>query len=205
MIKHHIKLYINVKKKPCPSSAKYNFNFERSAKITPFPLVLLRSQYICQMESLTQVFYGDLVHVYKLRRIKDTPDFISSVSKIVKRLRRRQYDPAIIERTIYLVLGPSTAFPKALHSDYQGGGDYMNSLVQTSSEATGHDLCPLWLLVGTPLAIRPELAPRRAEHSLYYSDVAIYIFLYVIFITYAVCVLIFMTSPLDIAVGLLSI
>ena len=33
----------------------------------------------------------------------------SSGSKIVKRLRRRQYDPAIIERTIGLVLGPFTA------------------------------------------------------------------------------------------------
>ena len=52
------------------------------------------------------VFYGDLV--YKLRRVKDTPNFISSGSKRVKRLRRRQYDPVIIERTIGLVLGPST-------------------------------------------------------------------------------------------------
>ena len=52
------------------------------------------------------VFYGDLV--YKLRRVKDTPNFISSGSKIVKRLRRRQYDPLIIE-TIGLVLGPCTA------------------------------------------------------------------------------------------------
>ena len=53
------------------------------------------------------VFYGDLV--YKLRRVEDTPNFISSGSKIVKRLRRRQYDPSIIEMTISLVLGPSTA------------------------------------------------------------------------------------------------
>ena len=53
------------------------------------------------------VFYGDLV--YKLRRVKGTPNFISSGSKIVKRLSRRQYDPLIIERTICLVLGPSTA------------------------------------------------------------------------------------------------
>ena len=52
------------------------------------------------------VFYGDLV--FKLRRVKGTPNFISSGSKIVKRLRRRQYDPLIIERTIGLVLGPST-------------------------------------------------------------------------------------------------
>ena len=53
------------------------------------------------------VFYSDLV--YKLRRVKDTPNFISSGSKIVKRLRRRQYDPLIIEMTISLVLRPSTA------------------------------------------------------------------------------------------------
>ena len=53
------------------------------------------------------VFYGDLV--YKLWRVKGEANFISSGSKIVKRLRRRQYDPAIIERTICLVLGPFTA------------------------------------------------------------------------------------------------
>ena len=40
----------------------------------------------------------------------------------------------------------------------------------------GPDLCPLWLLVGTPSAIRPELAFSRAEHSRPYSDVAKYIF-----------------------------
>ena len=38
------------------------------------------------------------------------------------------------------------------------------------------DLCPHWLFVGTPSVIRPELASRRAEHSLTYSDVIIYIF-----------------------------
>ena len=56
------------------------------------------------------VFYGDLV--YKLRRIKDTPNFISSGSKIVKRIRRRQYDPLIIGRTICLVPGPSTVLDR---------------------------------------------------------------------------------------------
>ena len=40
----------------------------------------------------------------------------------------------------------------------------------------GPDLRPLWLLVGTPSAIGPELASRRAEHSLSYSDVTISIF-----------------------------
>ena len=53
------------------------------------------------------VFYGDLI--YKLRRVKGEANFISSGSKIVKRLRRRQYDPTVIERTIGLVLGPFTA------------------------------------------------------------------------------------------------
>ena len=56
------------------------------------------------------VFYGDIV--YKLWRVKDTPNFISSGSKIVKRLRRQQYNPLIIERTIGLMLGPSTALHK---------------------------------------------------------------------------------------------
>ena len=53
------------------------------------------------------VFYGDLV--YKTFWVKDNTNFISSGLKIVKRLRRRQYDRAIIERTIGLVLGPFTA------------------------------------------------------------------------------------------------
>ena len=44
------------------------------------------------------VFNGDLV--YKLRRVKGTANFISSETKIFKRLRRRQYDPLIIERAI---------------------------------------------------------------------------------------------------------
>ena len=42
--------------------------------------------------------------------------------------------------------------------------------------ASSPDLSPLWLLVGTPSAIRLELAFSRAEHSLPYSDVTIYIF-----------------------------
>ena len=53
------------------------------------------------------VFYGDLV--YKLRRVKGEADFISSGSKIVKRLRRLKYDPEIIERTMGIVLGLFTA------------------------------------------------------------------------------------------------
>ena len=124
------------------------------------------------------VFYGDLV--YKLRRVKDTPNFILSGSKIVKRLRRRQYDPVIIERTIGLVLGPSTAlyepFRKHCTLTNKAVGTIWRALSKPPQRRQVPDLCPLWLLVGTPSAIRPELAFSRAEHSRPYLDVAKYIF-----------------------------
>ena len=43
------------------------------------------------------VFYGD--PVYKLKRPRGSNNFISSGTKIVKRLWHRWYDPGIIERT----------------------------------------------------------------------------------------------------------
>ena len=52
------------------------------------------------------VVYGDLV--YNPRRVKNKRNFISSGSKIDKRLRRRQYEPVIIVRTTGLVPGPFT-------------------------------------------------------------------------------------------------
>ena len=122
------------------------------------------------------VFYGDLV--YKLRRVKDTPNFISSGSKIVKRLRRRHYDPLLIETTIGLVLGPCTAlcilFLKHCTLTNKAVGTIWRALSKPPQRRQGPDLRPLWLLVGTPSAIRPEFAFSRAEHSLPYSDVTIY-------------------------------
>ena len=147
------------------------------------------------------VFCGDLFN--KLRRVKDTSNFISSGSKIVKRLRRGQYDPVIIGRTISLLRGPFTAlyipFLKHCTLTNKAVGTIWRALPKPPQRRQGPDLCPLWLLVGTP-AIRPEFASSQAENSRPYSDVAKYIF-----ITYAVCVLIFMTSPLGVVVGLLSI
>ena len=106
--------------------------------------------------------------------------FISSGSKIVKRLRRRQYDPLIIERTISPVLGPSTTlyrpFLKHCTLTNKAIGTIWRALSQPPQRRQGPDLRPLWLLVGAPSAIRPELASRRAEHSLLYSDVTVYIF-----------------------------
>ena len=159
-----------------------NFDIGNSLDRTPNfcqNLVIFRSKNMYLKGISHPVFYGDLV--YKLRRVKDTPNFISSGSKIVKRLRRRQYDPLIIETTIGLVLGPCTAlcrlFPKALHSlTNKAVGTIWRALSKPPQRRQGPDLRPLWLLVGTPSAIRPELAFSRAEHSLPYSDVTIYIF-----------------------------
>ena len=124
------------------------------------------------------LFYGDLV--YKLRRVKDTPNFFSSSSKIVKRPRRRTYDPLIIERTIGLVLGPSTAlyipFLKHCTLTNKVVGTIWRDLSKPPQRRQGPDLRPFSLLVGTPSAIAPELASLRAEHSLPYSDVTLYIF-----------------------------
>ena len=129
-------------------------------------------------------------------------------SKIVNRLRRRQYDPVIIERTIGLALGPYTTlykpFLKHCTLTNKAVGTIWRALSKPVQRQQGPDLCPLWLLVGTPSAIIPELAFSRAEHSRPYSDVAKYIFWYILFINFAVCLLIFMTSPLGVAVGLLS-
>ena len=123
------------------------------------------------------VFYGDLV--YKVRRVKETPNFFSSGSKIVKRLRRRQYDPVIIEWTICLVFGPSTTlyepFLKHCSLTNKAVGTIWRALSKPPQRRQGPDLCLLWLLVGTPSAIIPELAFSRAEHSRRYSDVAKYI------------------------------
>ena len=52
----------------------------------------------------------------------------------------------------------------------------MTVLSKPPQRRQGPDLRPLWLLVGTPSSIRPELAFSRAEHSLPYSDVTIYFF-----------------------------
>ena len=53
------------------------------------------------------VFNGELV--FKLRWVKCEANYFSSGSKIVKRLRHREYDPVIIERTVGLGLDPSSA------------------------------------------------------------------------------------------------
>ena len=108
------------------------------------------------------VFYGDLI--YKLWRVKGEANFISSGSKIVKRIRRRQYDPEIIERTIGLVLGPFTAlyrsFLKRCSLTNKAVGTLWRALSKPPQMRQGPDPRPLWLLVGTPSVFGPKLAYR---------------------------------------------
>ena len=142
------------------------------------------------------VFYGDLV--YKLRRVRFEANFVvSSGSKIVKRIRRRKYNPLIIERTIGLVLGPSTAlyrsFLKHCTLTNKAMGTIWRDLSKPPQRRQGSDPRPLWLLIGTPLVLDLSSLPDgRSIATL--ADVFIY-FWYTVFITLSVCVIIFMASP----------
>ena len=90
----------------------------------------------------------------------------------MKRLRRRQYDPAIIERTIGLVLGPFTAlyrsFLKRCTLTNKAVGTIWRTLSKPPQRRQGPDPRPLWLFVGTPSAFGTELAYglRVAQPSL---------------------------------------
>ena len=84
--------------------------WRRAALLTYFALPWIRYFIlrVCVKRISHPVFYGALA--YKQRRMKGTEiPFITSGLNIAKRLRRRQYDPLIIERTIGLVLGPYKA------------------------------------------------------------------------------------------------
>ena len=62
-----------------------------SPRISLGTFSILLQEYVS--EGITHpVFYGDLVS--KLRRVKSEPNFVSSGSKIIKRLRRRKYNPS---------------------------------------------------------------------------------------------------------------
>ena len=121
--------------------------------------------------SLNEYVSKEITHpvfVCKLRRVKDEANFTSSRSKTVKRLRRRQYDPAIIERTIGLVLGPLTA----LHKSFLKRCTITNKAVGTiwralSKPLQGPDPRPLLLLVGNSSAfgLVLEYRLRVAQHT----------------------------------------
>ena len=149
----------------------------------------LELHWLCITRNRSPCLLGDLV--YKLRRVKGEANFISSGSKIVKRLRRRQYDPAIIERTNGLVLGPFTAlyrsFLKRCTLTNKAVGTIWRVLSKPHQRRQGPDPRPLWLLVGTPSAFGPELAHRLrvAQPTLmdftryfWYTFILLYMFVY---------------------------
>ena len=63
---------------------------------------------IVKVYALCQVNISNIV-VGTLSNFPVNDEIFASGTKIVKRLRRGQYDPGIIEKTIGLALGPSTA------------------------------------------------------------------------------------------------
>ena len=173
------------------NSLDHTLNFCRN-------LVIFRSKNMCQKEYLT-VFY-------KLKRVKDTPNFISSGSKIVKCLRRRHYDPLIIDWTIGLVIGPSTAlyrpFLKHCTLTKKAVGPIWRALSKPPQRRQGPDLRPLWLLSGTPSDLSSLPDGRNIACPIRMS---LYIFL--IYNFYYLCrsFIDFMTSPVGVTVALLSI
>ena len=137
-----------------------------------------------------------------MRSVKSKTNFISSGSKIVKRLRCRQYDPVIIERAIGIVLGSFTAlyrsFLKRCILTNKAVGTIWRALSKPPQRRQGPDPRPLWLLVGTPLTFEPELAYSLRVTQLTLMNVPIY-FWYTIILPYILYMFVyhlFMTSPL---------
>ena len=98
----------------------------------------------------------------------------------------------IIERTLGLVLGPSTA----LHRYFLEHCRQTNKAMGTTSiwqdlskpplRRQGPGSRPLWLLFGIPSALGPELASRMAEYSLFWR--MSFIYFDILFSTWDVCV-----------------
>ena len=116
----------------------------------------------------------------------------------MKRLRRRQYDPMIIEKTIGLVLGPFTAlnrsFLKRCTLTNKAVGTIWRALCKPPQRWQGPDPRSLWLLVGTPSAFGPELAYRLRVAQPTLMDVPIFLIYFYITI-YMFVYHVFMTSP----------
>ena len=133
------------------------------------------------------VFYGDLA--YKLGGVKGQANFISSDSKLVKRLRRRQYDPAIMERIIGLVFGPFAALYRSFRSValwLTRRFDNMTGLVWTSTEATGSWSPPPLIVSRDSLSLWTRARVQNAYKTAYFNGCP-YIVLIYYFITIYIC------------------
>ena len=123
------------------------------------------------------VFYGVLV--YKLSTIRCEANFVSSGSKIVLPLPRQTHDQVIIERTISIVLCPSTAmygsFLKHCTLTNKVVGTIWRDLSQPPQRRQGPDSRPLWLLVGIALVL--DLSSLQDGRNIAYSGGCLSLFL----------------------------
>ena len=90
------------------------------------------------------------------------------------------------------------SFLKHCNMNNKAMGTIWRDLSKPPQRTQGHDPRPLWLLVGIPLVLVPELASRRTDHSLIWW---MSFFLFCLYHPYMICVIIFMASPLWLAVG----
>ena len=119
---------------------------------------------------------------HTLSTVYDAPVwFVSSASKIVKRLRRWKHDPVIMERIICLVFDPSTtlygSFVKHSTLTNKEIGVLWRDLSKPPQRRRIIDARPLWLLFGATSAVGHELAPRWAEYSRIWQ-MSLYILIY---------------------------
>ena len=118
------------------------------------------------------VLYGDLF--YKLRRVKCEANFVSSGSKNSQTPSTSKVWPSDHRNddrsctwSFYSLV---QIFPKALHCDKQGGGDYMTGFVQKSSEETRPWSSP-------PLIVSRDSFSPSDGRSIAYSGRCLHIFL----------------------------
>ena len=133
--------------------------------------------------------------------------FMVAFILVLKRLRRRQYDPAIIERTIGLVFGPFTALYRSLLERCTLTNKAVGTIWQVVSKPlqTGY-WSPSPLIVSRDsFTLWTWARVQTARSKAYYNGCpylfSIYVLLYYYMIVYYIC----MTSPLWLAVGPQSI
>ena len=115
----------------------------------------------------------------------------------MKRLRRRQYDPEIIEKTIGLVLGPFTAlyrsFLKRCTLTNKAVGTIWRALSKPPQRRQGPDPRPLWLLVGNPFSFWTWARVQTARSTAYFNGCP---YIFDILLHYYICLCTIFLWPL---------
>ena len=126
--------------------------------------------------------------------------FSSNTSTEGSLFRRRKYEPLIIERTIGIVLGPSTSlyrtFLEHCTLTNKALGTIWRDLSKPPQRRQGPDPRPLWLIVGTPLVLGPELAFRPAE------DLSVVVLSFLSYFFFIIFIFLFLSHYLRSAISL---